>query len=735
MAVSGDKATSVDLAQATLTSIEKLVIQNGTTALDSINIDNNAFQSIDLKGMANWVSVDNVLASSAVTVQGSKSVDSSTTVNAADASNTSVTISNTLQGTGANSSDASATFNNDLAKATTVNASLSALDMNADSKGYSWADQYITTAAANAKITSNVLIDGATSDGSDYSGVDVYVEHDGTAAVTLNATIKNSDSVELYVYADDNGYGTQSPTNVANVTLNNVVNSSGDNEVYLSDFGTVNVMVDGKSELQWLETYGNEGADFTSQALNIVANADLKVASYTEMATTGSTTLTVTGKGNVDLGSFYGTEDALSSTITSTIDASGLTGNLTVNVENAISSFKGGSGNDTVTLQSALAAGHIIDGGAGVNSLKFDNVGGTLIAQDYALINGTVLNFQKLEFNNGLTLDASKLTGTYSAFTFDGNSTVTKVNGQALTAEGNLTATVSGYDASATPKAYGGALDITAKGNGSTITAAADTATVTVKAGTADVGVTVAGDLKSGLTINTVNAANSATDPTADTLASASLTIVKGNTSNLGALTTLTLTGNGTVTVDNSNETGSTANAATSLKTIDASALGGTLAYGAGKGDITGGLTFTGNGNVAESIKLGSGQDIINITGSTFGTMDTITGFDATKETNDDKSVVDTLIFAGLTLNGKTANAGIEKITIDTTIYTTLALAFTHAAAVSSADSKVVQFSYGNDTYLFKDSGADAGLLDNTDAAVKLVGHVDLTVAFSVFAA
>jgi hypothetical protein len=113
--------------------------------------------------------------------------------------------------------------------------------------------------------------------------------------------------------------------------------------------------------------------------VTINASANLTSAE-TELDGSGSTHLVVTGSGNVNLGDFYASgAQALSSTVTSSIDASALTGNLSVVLDNPISSLKGGSGNDSVTLDAALAAGTSINLGAGNNSFLVGS-GGSIVA-------------------------------------------------------------------------------------------------------------------------------------------------------------------------------------------------------------------------------------------------------------------------------------------------------------------------------------------------------------------
>lgn len=398
------------------------------------------------------------------------------------------------------------------------------------------------------------------------------------------------------------------------------------------------------------------------------------------------------------------------------------TGTFTVNA---------GAGDDRINLSAvALVAGDKVDGGDGVDTLVLNNIA-TPVKGDYVLINGTISNVETLEFANVLTTaDGSQLTQ-FKTLTFNKASTITSAS-ELLIAHDTLTASAVGYVAASgsTAATYAGALDITTDATGKTITANGDTAVVHVTAGAADVAAVVAGDLKTSLTIQTVNSVDDATTPTVDTLASASVVVVGGTSPSLGSLTSVVLTGNGSVSVDNSNATGSTANAATKLVNIDASGLGGTLTVGTAKGDITGGLTFIGNSNVAETIKLGAGADVLTLT-STYNKLDTVSGFDFVKETDSATSVVDHLTFGGTTFDGLTASAAIAKLAL-VSADSTLDLAFTHAAAASNTTGKIVQFVFEGNTYLFKDGGT-AGSLDTGDAAIKLVGTVDLTTDFGVY--
>ncbi|WEJ32923.1 hypothetical protein [Devosia sp. SD17-2] len=310
-------------------------------------------------------------------------------------------------------------------------------------------------------------------------------------------------------------------------------------------------------------------------------------------------------------------------------------------------------------------------------------------------------------------MDASKLG--FSAYTFAGNAadTITEASAVAVTTKADLIASATGYKAAVAPSTvltWGGDLNVTQTGSGA-VTLNGDSVALTVKSGTTAVASAVDGEANK-LSLTLTNGANSATAPTADTLTTASYTATAN-------VTSLTLSGNGTATVIGGDK----------LATIDASALGGTLAYGASAGHVTGGLNFTADKDVAESITLGSGTDTITLdVQSTYAKFDTIIGFDATKETNDLKSTTDVIGFGGATLDGAAA-AQAAKITL-TSSATTLDLAFVEAAA---AGTGVSFFQFEGNTYLF--SNVDGAALEATDLVAKVVGLVDFSTAWGVYSA
>jgi hypothetical protein len=396
-----------------------------------------------------------------------------------------------------------------------------------------------------------------------------------------------------------------------------------------------------------------------------------------------------------------------------------------------------GAGDDTIVIGTggtgSLTTAFVVDGGEGTDTLKL--AGKTLIAEDIALFNAVVKNVEGVEFTGttGAVVDASKLA--FTAYTFAGNTgdKVTEASAAALTTKANLTAVSTGYkvdsgaDADFLTDAYGGNLNITATGNG-TVKAYADALTLAVKAGTAAGAATVLeGDVKTA----NITLTNGGNITNGDQLSSVSITTTAAPTATPGAglfpaennwaLTSLTLAGNGSATVINTNG---------KLATVDASALGGTLAFGATAGNVTGGLSYTGSATVAETIKLGTGTDTINVA-STYDKLDVIEGFDAKRETSDLKSVTDIINFGGATLNGASAGQA-TKVTLSANA-TTLDLAFVEAAAADGLAGTVAFFQFDGNTYLFQNQGTTA--LEAADLAVKIVGTVDFAAAWGVYAA
>jgi hypothetical protein len=410
------------------------------------------------------------------------------------------------------------------------------------------------------------------------------------------------------------------------------------------------------------------------------------------------------------------------------------TGTLTIN---------GGAGDDTVSLASAaLTASITVTGGDGTDTFYFTPGTTALTTGELTLIGSQVSGFEKFRAATLTSADASKLTA-FSSLAFDAAATVTKVSdAQALTFVDTATAQAATYilkdsptgnAANLTATQYGGALTINSSGASKTITAKADSVTLNVN-DTIPTGsnannirvastVTLTGDVKTA-TVNLASSTDYATGPTTDIISTVTITPTNtvsatagtdsGNFTALGNLTSLTLKGVGTVKLDNSTTSGS---ASTSkLVTIDASALGGV--YGAydttNAGTALGALRVNTNTYLAETVTLGSGKDLVNVS-STVDKTDTITNFnlvmnsDGTVNTtkSDSMEIIHAAAFVKMTtgLTGSTLGAVLTQV-------------------AASANDQVI-FQYGGDTYIFVDA-TGAGVLDAADTLVKLTGNVDM---------
>ena len=391
-----------------------------------------------------------------------------------------------------------------------------------------------------------------------------------------------------------------------------------------------------------------------------------------------------------------------------------------------------GGGNDVLIIGArGLNARDTIDAGLGTDTMVF--AGKSYTAQDYVVLDSAVSGVEVALFYSSVTADASKLG--IPVLALESGGTLTEASSASIQTWGSLTASSTGYDLTdgVVDTVYGGNLAVTLTGGTSVLTTKktgassaltlnAEKATVTIAATSngSITGTSIAGDLKELV----VNLSNSKTT-SGNSLAATTITVTATENE---ALTAVDLNGTGSVTIN----TSAAANEAIVLATIDASGLGGKTLYdtktaSSTVGSITGGLTFTGNTYIAETISLGSGTDNITVN-STYEKMDTISGADFVKETSNAKSTTDVIVFGGLTLDGSAENE-ITKLEL-TSGATSLNLAFVEAAA-SGTDT--VFFAFDGDTYLFKDGGN--GTLDDADLAVKIVGIIDLTTDWGVYSA
>lgn len=392
-----------------------------------------------------------------------------------------------------------------------------------------------------------------------------------------------------------------------------------------------------------------------------------------------------------------------------------------------------GAGNDKVTLSDGIdsvATTDVIDGGEGTDTVVI--AGKTLDAEDYILLRDVVKNFEAIAFTtSSATVDASRMAA-YKSFSFaDVAGTITKVAAdQALTTTIALTATAADYvlDSDAVTAGnqttYAGSLNITAKA-GVTVTANAETVNLTVtpvtnKDGVVDnTSVTLVGDAKvANVTLNATTDTKDTTATTDDVLETS--TLVFTNAAANAALTTLTISGNGSATVTNADTK--------ALVTVDASALNSVNIAGTA---VTG-LGYTSTNTKAETIKLGGGLDTVTLTGSTVLKSDTITGLSLVDNAAVAGTQVDAAKSDDLTLKSNDG-AALSTFVKTTTTGATLDLALVELAT-SAAGNKLV-FQFGGDTYVYADvttaGAAGDNIVNDTDVLVKLTGTVDLDLLVS----
>jgi hypothetical protein len=568
----------------------------------------------------------------------------------------------------------------------------------------------LTVDIFNAKSTT-LSLSGTVADDDGDAGT-VTVTNTGAKVATLNLNLKSDAVVSVSTLAG----------------LTSIV-STGAASVDVSDAGT---------SVQSVTTGAGDDAVSISFATS-AASGSVAAKNATVSTGAGDDVITVATTGNG----------------LTTVDAGAGDDDITVTKAAGALSISGGAGDDTVTLLGdALAITDVIDGGAGNDTIALAGTTAARSDDDFIVLTKLIKNFESLEFTSAegfvagavggageVALEASKLTS-YSSFTFDAGDSFIKgvaaaqsvVVGRAAT---SVTATAAGY----TPQpatggaatVYGGTLNISdsVDTTASTVVARADTVNLTVKAintrtdaALASTDVTLTGDVKTAVV--TINNGVAAVDGVTLHDNQANVVITTGTTNNslagntaesqLGNLTTLTLSGSGSAKVTNVE--------GTKLVTVDATALGGTYtvtADGHTKGGATVGLVYSTTNTAVETIKLGAGIDDVTFSAasSTYGALgsykaDTVTGLKLVL--NADKTAL-------AASSDKLHIATTGDIFKETTTQTDLDLALKGFAAAHV--SGTVVFAFGGDTYVYSDT-VGAGTVDSADILVKLTGAIDL---------
>ena len=418
------------------------------------------------------------------------------------------------------------------------------------------------------------------------TGVETIAVSNYDTDTTANGTVIDMSAmsgVEAVQVVNSSATGDTKFDNVQNIVDASVKGAGDTNIAYTA------TVVTGTADAQnvTLDTYSGGLTVAGVETLNLTTSGgNSTVASITAAA---ATKVTVAGDKNLTI-----TDLTTGSTVVATVDASALTGKLTVtSADTDLASFTGGSGNDTLVRNNQAddtAATDSFDGGAGVDTLKV-TTGAALNAGEAATNLANYSNFERLELTDASTETAIDLTGV-SMFNIVKSSDAT-----------NGTTTVNGVAAGTNFEITG--MDTTT--DNFTAALADDTA--------ADATTVTLGTTTAGVTAGTLTLADHETISIVTQGGASSV-----NSLVAGDLTTLNISGGKNFTL--------TAATATSLGSIDASAMTGKFIMSAAAGKttvaITGGAgddTIIG-GSGANTIDGGAGNDTITgVTG-----VDTISG-------------------------------------------------------------------------------------------------------------
>lgn len=590
--------------------------------------------------------------------------------------------------------------------------------------------------ATSVSITGGVANDGETS-----------VDVDNLGAISI---IGNVDEGEDAEDAADDSFVAQ--------TLNvNTVDNTALNVTIAGDVTLTSADTDAEADA--------EDADLT--AVNLTINATT-LASSLDLTSTTVTDVTVSGAGDVDL-------TVETDTVTD-VDASALTGDISVSIAGDTMNYAGGAGVDTVTLtalpaedaEDATVFGTVVDGGAGDADVVALDGGLAATAADIAegaAFTTAVSGFEVLSITD---LDADDIDAT----TFGINS----VKLDASLAAEATGASVTIADAGSI-EVLGALTDVAIVIDG----AAEDIAAEDTTAADYSLNLTVTGDAE-GIDAGEVTVANTGTlNIETDGTANAEGDVEAANVLDLVAVDATVLNITGDAALDMSG-----ASTLTALETVDASAfdagltidvssaeaadgedtVGVAITTGAGVDDITG-------SDLADTISTGAGNDVVDagagddtittgagensITGGTG--QDTINLSDSAELDAEDAAIADTLVYAtvadsqGVTvdvINGFQVDVvagqdaeGEDVLLNDVINLTAVDTTGAYLGEANGYGAVLTSLSGGLTTEAVLDTSTStlyvdvdgSGTLDDADMAIQLTGITDLSDANFAFTA
>lgn len=350
---------------------------------------------------------------------------------------------------------------------------------------------------------------------------------------------------------------------------------------------------------------------------------------------TNGVSVTASGAGNLTLGT---TSNPFSSvTKLGSIDASAkAAGAVTVTIDGTVTSFKGGAGNDVVTVSSGI--GKTIDGGAGAgDELRLNSAASTYtpILSPGAAISTLVTGFETLAVVSGAS-------GSYNA---SGFSAVKNAGAASVTFDKVASATPVTISAAATSttltmpagtKAADAVFNVTVSNPGtlSTTSLAAGTVVNSI-AGTSSV---ASGAATVNLTSTGLNTSSTSTTYANTVTLDEGFSTGAATTLNIAGSSPITVTYGGTVTTSNITAVNVTGSGATNVSAVLGAASGVTYTGGAGKLTVVPGSwdvgtssisVVSGAGGVAYTVGLGgsggaTGSEAATLTASA-AKQDTIT--------------------------------------------------------------------------------------------------------------
>lgn len=498
------------------------------------------------------------------------------------------------------------------------------------------------------------------------------------------------------------------------LTVNNLATGANLNDAS-GTYETLNVTATG----------ANSNLDIDAAAVTaLTVNGDKVLTVNAGSTLTALETVTVSGTAGLNLGT-------VGATTIESINASGTSGAITASIDPTLATYSGSSGVDTVTLTATgptkaislgggddvltLAAGtttstSTLDGGAGSDTLKMAVTDAAAVTADG--LEAKITGFERLELT------------TFGGAAYTVN--LENLDDINYVIAGGLAATdVLNVDGMAS----GGTLAVTAANN------AAATIDVDLKdaTGSAD-SLNVVVSNTNGIEAGVLNLAG---------IESATLTVTDTSTSAIGThsltltandLTSLVVNGNAHLNLTLSGTTDS-------LTVINAKTM-------------TGALTATTNGVVAQTIEAGGGADVLtaNFQGDVLhgnGGADTLKvngkslvslsggagndTFDvsvATTNVNSYATITDLAAGDMVKFSAAAADFNAAAIVLDPT--TAVFQDYANAAIASSAAGDVSWFQYNGNTYIVQNVAGGASFTNGTDVIVKVTGLVNLnTAAFS----